>query len=137
MSVYLEELREDYHNDKVVPFIGAGLSVPFNVPTWKQLIEEITLKYAVGKREYIKSAVDMNLDLGDYWGAIDDLKKHAFIEDDEIQKEIVTLIRQRQIKLDDDSLHNYSDLANMRFKLHLTTNYEEILYRACPKSPQF
>ena len=48
MSIYLENLKKDYQNDKVVPFIGAGLSVPFKVPTWGDLINDITLKHAVG-----------------------------------------------------------------------------------------
>ena len=37
----------------------------------------------------------------------------------------------------DDSLHNYSDIGEMNFKLHLTTNYENLLddYLKCDNRP--
>lgn len=137
MSVELESLRKDYQNDKVVPFIGAGLSAPFNIPTWKDLINNITQKYAVGERDFIARVVEWHLNTKDYWGAIDELKKFAHIPDADIQEIIVDLIRERQIILSDNELHNYLDLANMKFKLYLTTNYENLLqkYLACENMP--
>lgn len=128
MNANLENLRKDYHKDKVVPFIGSGLSVPFKVPTWGDLIKGISGKHATGKIEILlKSTVEWHLESRDYWGAIDQLKKYASLVDDDIQKEIVSLIKERQIKLTDDNQHNYSDLGKMNFKLHLTTNYENLL----------
>lgn len=49
MEGNLEQLKEAYHENKLVPFIGAGLSVPFNIPTWEDLIRDITDEYAKGK----------------------------------------------------------------------------------------
>ncbi|WP_342426799.1 SIR2 family protein [Paenibacillus sp. FSL L8-0158] len=137
MSLHLENLRKDYHADKVVPFIGAGLSVPFKVPTWGNLINEITQKYAVGNKAFITEAVKWHLDTNDYWGAIDELKKFANILDEDIQEAIVALIKERQVKLTDKNSHNYSDLGKMKFKLHLTTNYENLLnsYLDCDHIP--
>ncbi|OUQ85222.1 SIR2 family protein [Brevibacillus brevis] len=129
MDANTEKLREDYLSDKIVPFIGAGLSVPFEVPTWKMLIQCITQKYAVGKVEsLLKGAVGWHLENNDYWGAIDELKKYAQLVDQDIQSEIVKLIKARKISLKNDDLHNYSDIGKMNFKLHLTTNYENLLY---------
>ncbi len=127
MNVNLENLRKDYHKDKVVPFIGSGLSVPFKVPTWGDLIKAIADKYATGKIEFLMATVNWHLENRDYWGAIDQIKKFASLIDDDIQNEIVLLIKARQIKLTDGNLHNYSDLGKMNFKLHLTTNYENFL----------
>jgi hypothetical protein len=129
MDGNLDQLREAYHENKVVPFIGAGLSVPFNIPTWGNLIREITDKYAKGKIEkMLRSVVDWHLESNDYWGAIDEIKKFANLADQDIQKLIVKLIKQNKKDIEDSKLHNYSDLAKMNFKLYLTTNYENLLY---------
>lgn len=129
MDGNLEQLKDAYSENKVVPFIGAGLSVPFKIPTWGDLIREITDKYAKEKIEVLlKSAVDWHLESNDYWGAIDEIKKYANIADQDIQKMIVKLIKQYKVNVEDSCLHNYSDLARLNFKLHLTTNYETLLY---------
>ncbi|MGD6777698.1 SIR2 family protein [Sutcliffiella horikoshii] len=127
MSVHLEGLRKDYHNGNIVPFIGAGLSIPFKIPSWGDLIENITEKYAVGEIAWIKKAVETDLKNHDYWGAIDVLKKYAPIEEEDIQESVVELIQKKQIKIEDNQLHNYSDLSQMNFNLYLTTNYEHLL----------
>jgi hypothetical protein len=74
MDPNIEDLKKDYLADKVVPFIGAGLSVPFKVPTWKSLIEEITKKYAVGDNEFLVHAVEIKLKSFDFCSAIDLIK---------------------------------------------------------------
>ncbi|WP_449600280.1 hypothetical protein [Paenibacillus sp. Marseille-Q9583] len=58
MSVHLDYLCKDYNEDRIVPFIGAGLSIPFNVPDWGSLIREIAEKYAVGDTSFVKLAVE-------------------------------------------------------------------------------
>lgn len=128
MDANLSRLKKDYQEGKIVPFVGAGLSVPFKVPTWKMLIENITEKYAVGKRAFVKDAVEMDLRSNNYWGAIEALKLYASVTEKDIQTEIVTLIKENQISLENNNLHNYLDIANMDFKLYLTTNYENLLH---------
>ncbi|ELC8442284.1 SIR2 family protein [Clostridium perfringens] len=128
MDPNIEKLKKDYLDGKVVPFIGAGLSVPFKVPNWKNLIEEITEKYAVGEIAFLKEAVRIKLKEFDYWAAIDSLKDFANLTDNDIQDEIVEIINKNQIELSDDSLHNYKDLKEMNFQVYLTTNYENLIY---------
>lgn len=128
MDPNIENLKKDYLAEKVVPFIGAGLSVPFKVPTWKSLIEEITKKYAVDDNEFLIQAVKIKLKSFDFWSAIDLLKDFAKLDDYDIQSEIVEIIKREQIELSDDSLHNYKDLKEMNFKVYLTTNYENLIY---------
>jgi hypothetical protein len=125
--MHLEDLRKDYHNGKVVPFIGSGLSIPFKVPSWADLIKSLTEKFAIGQLEFIKHAIAIELSNNDYWGAIDVLKRYAPIVEEDIQESVAQLIQARQIKLQDDSQHNYSDLSNMNFNFYLTTNYENLL----------
>ncbi|ARK29051.1 SIR2 family NAD-dependent protein deacylase [Halalkalibacter krulwichiae] len=126
MSAHIEELRKEYHDGNIVPFIGAGLSIPFNVPSWGELIEAIAQKYSIGELEWLKQAIKLDLTKYDYWGAIDMLKKYGVLEED-IQEEIVELILQKQIKVSDKLKHNYYDLSEMNFNLYLTTNYENLL----------
>lgn len=126
MTAQLEALKDDYNNKNVVPFIGAGLSVPFGIPTWGDLIQEITKKHSVDKK-FIQEVIDFDLEKRDYWGAIADLKKFASIVEEDIQEEIASIIKSRQEKLTDDNLHNYLDLSEMDFNLFLTTNYENLL----------
>ncbi|WP_277602651.1 SIR2 family protein [Bacillus sp. 3a] len=127
MNIHLEDLKKDYHDGILVPFIGAGLSLPFKVPTWGGLIRDLTEKYAVEQLAFIKQAVEIDLKKHDYWGAIDEIKKYAPIEEEDIQERIVELILEKQKKLDDNSEHNYYDLSKMNFSLYLTTNYENLL----------
>ncbi|MDN4493365.1 SIR2 family NAD-dependent protein deacylase [Ureibacillus aquaedulcis] len=128
MSRYLDDLRKDYHDGNVVPFIGAGLSEPFKVPSWGKLIEYLTEKHAIEDLAWIKKAVETDLKNYDYWGAIDMLKKYA-LEEEDVQEEIVDLIMEKQINLDENSMHNYYDLSLMNFNLYLTTNYENLLQK--------
>ncbi len=128
MDPNIENLKRDYLAGKVVPFIGAGLSVPFKVPTWKNLIEEITEKYAVDENSFLKEVVKIKLKNFDFWAAIDDLKYFAKMDDSDIQNEIVEIIKREQIELSDDLLHNYKDLKEMNFQVYLTTNYENLIY---------
>lgn len=125
MGVFLEKLRQDYQNGLIVPFIGSGLSAPFGIPTWGDMIRSLTEKYA--DKEFVKDAVGFDLSRYDFWGAIDNLKKYTYIQEEDIQEEVVKLIQEKQIKLEDDFLHNYSDLSSMDFNFYLTTNYENLL----------
>lgn len=137
MSVYLDDLCKDYNEDKIVPFIGAGLSIPFNVPDWGNLIREIAGKYAVGDAAFVKSAVEQDLQRYDYWQAIDVLKKYTTVQEEDIQEYIAVTVQKRIKDVENDLLHNYLDLKKMNFKLYLTTNYENILdkYLECELTP--
>lgn len=137
MSLYLDDLCKDYHEDKIVPFIGAGLSIPFNVPDWGNLIREIAEKYAVGDTAFVKFAVEQDLQRYDYWQAIEALKKYTTVQEEDIQEHIAVTVQKRIKKVENDLLHNYLDLKKMNFKLYLTTNYENILhnYLECELTP--
>ena len=125
----IEDLKKDYKENNIVPFIGAGFSIPFGVPSWRQLIEEITQKYAVGKLAFLSQAVEMNLDSGDFWEAIDTLKKFANLTENDIQSQVVEIIKRKKNNDIEDTLHNYNDLKELNFSTYLTTNYENLLFK--------
>ncbi|MFC5714429.1 SIR2 family protein [Thalassorhabdus alkalitolerans] len=130
MEANLHDLRKDFKEGKVVPFIGAGLSAPFQVPTWKSLIEAITEKYSKGQLSFLGESVNILLQRHDYWSAVDQLKSFANLDDQDIQTMTSQLIEERMCcELEDDSLHNYTDIAELNFDLYLTTNYEGLLYK--------
>jgi hypothetical protein len=137
MHINIIKLKEDYKEGKVVPFIGAGLSSPFKIPTWGKLILNIAEKYIAEGKDHIKKLIEEEIEAYDYWEAIRLLKRYTSVIDEDIQDEIVQLIKKSQITLEDNSLHNYSDIAKMNFKLHLTTNYDNLLddYLSCEIRP--
>ena len=129
MEPNLISLKRNYNEDKIVPFIGAGLSIPFEIPSWNDLIREICATYSTGNLEtLLPAAVQWHLNENDYWGAIDEIKKYTFLTDQDLQKQIVKLIKARKKHLSDDAAHNYKDLTKLKCKLFLTTNYENLLY---------
>lgn len=79
MNPNLISLKQAYDEDKIVPFIGAGLSIPFEIPSWNDLIKEICATYSTGNLEILlPTAVQWHLNENDYWGAIDEIKNIRF-----------------------------------------------------------
>src|SRR5699024_8097194 len=112
MSIYIDEIRKDYHEDKIVPFIGAGLSIPFNVPSWGEMIKGMSIKYSKEKK-FIKEVVEHDLNSNDYWSAVDSIKKFAGIGEQDIKEEVSKLIRERQKLPINNTKHNYLDLSKL------------------------
>ena len=46
-SDIFEELQEAYLNNSLIPVLGAGVSMPFNLPDWGQLLRICANKYNV------------------------------------------------------------------------------------------
>lgn len=42
---YKEQLQIAYRTHRLVPFVGSGLSVPFQMPKWKDLLKDIVIEY--------------------------------------------------------------------------------------------
>lgn len=124
MNANLKKLRELYHSGQLVPFIGAGFSVPFNVPSWEDLIKEISSNHV---DEELQPSINHLLDNFRYWKAVDLVLEFGSLMEQELQEEIVSLIRDNQQKLDDRDKHNYYDIGTMKFPLYITTNYDHLL----------
>lgn len=127
MNPNLAELINDYKTEKIVPFVGAGLSIPFGVPSWANLIREIANPYCIGNLEWLKNLIETDLGNNDFWKAIDNLLEYTSLNESSLNEKVADIIFNKQKNIDDDELHNYKDLSKMNFNLYLTTNYENYL----------
>lgn len=128
---HLRKLRKAYKEKKLIPFIGAGLSAPFGIPTWGQLIIEIANNYLDSKLiEIVKRYIERK----DYWKAIEILKDFGDVNEFDIQEEICELIKNKVIKMVEEvpiEKHNYCDLADFKVLNYITTNYDFLLSDFC------
>ena len=128
---HIQKLQKAYREKRLIPFIGAGLSAPFKIPTWGEMIEIIASKYVDPP---LIPSIKHYISKQDYWNAIDSIKEFGEINEMTLQKEICDIIKERlslnkQIKNDS---HNYSDLASLNVLNYLTTNYDFLLYEFLP-----
>lgn len=135
MSQYIiDELKSKYKEKKLIPFIGAGLSIPFALKPWEELISELKESFL---EEPIWPAIDAGLELGEYQEAIDDVKKFGRISEQPIQEKIADSYSINNINTDTLPDCNYSDIVKDNFKIYLTTNYDELIKLYIPRIHQF
>ncbi|QSF46521.1 SIR2 family NAD-dependent protein deacylase [Paenibacillus tianjinensis] len=122
----VNDLNKLYNEGNLVPFLGSGLSTPFDIPNWSKLIELISSRNL--EQDFMRQTVLFSLKNNNYWEAINDIKRFSGMNDRDIQDSIVNIINEK--KLDDipDNLHNYKELGELDFKIYLTTNYDHILF---------
>jgi hypothetical protein len=120
-KIHLEQLTK--RKDKLIPFMGSGLSVPFNLPNWKGMLK--------GFEEYVKKGYEGyyldKLDEGDFFEALSYLKKSSLLNEDYlIQEKIVDLFEEKLNLNVEKELHNYLDILEIGCDFYLTTNYDNI-----------
>lgn len=131
---FIKEIKEKYNQKKIIPFIGAGLSIPFELKPWGTLINE--LKESFLEKEYWK-AVDFDVENKNYQEAIDSIKKFGFIDDQPIQEKIATDYSIRKNNISNTIDNNYIDLVKNNFKVYLTTNYDRLMDDYLPEINSF
>ncbi|MBZ6485060.1 SIR2 family protein [Priestia aryabhattai] len=120
----IKKLNELYLKGDLVPFIGAGLSYPFNIPTWDGLIGELKGEIDIN----LQPSIDFYLKRKNYWSAVELIRDFGNYDELEIQEKVMSIIDDKELDSENRDLHNYSDLGEMDFKLLLTTNYDNWLY---------
>lgn len=128
---FIKELQGIYRKGNIVPFLGAGLSIPFNVPDWGNLIEECALAMGI---EDVNGASFLNvlkfdLEKYDYWEAVKTIKKYLNRTEEDIQGFIVSKINKCIPKEFIGIENNYEDLAKYGFNIYFTTNYDHIIQK--------
>lgn len=123
-KIHIVNLKKAYKERKLVPFIGAGLGIPFDIPSWEGLIKELAKLYI--EEKYIPS-IYRHIELGNYWDAIRDIKEFSVVSDMDIQEQIVEMIRTNMNKEVEETSHNYLDIARMNFNNIFTTNYDFLI----------
>ncbi|MBF4502248.1 SIR2 family protein [Savagea sp. SN6] len=125
MSQYIiEELKKKYQDKKIIPFIGAGLSIPFQLKSWNAIIQELSHTFL--KQEFWP-IIKHDLDLGEYQTAIENIKRYGNIDDQPIQEKIADCYSIRITNTNASIDSNYPDLIKQNFKIYLTTNYDRLI----------
>lgn len=127
----INELKQIYQSSQLIPFLGAGLSQPFNIPNWSSLIKDCAIHMGIENVEEIDLLPLINLDLEkqNYWKAVKNIKDYLNCDDRDIQTYVVDRIKKDVNKNINNDVHNYYDLAKCNFNLYLTTNYDHLLYK--------
>src|SRR5262249_44014608 len=115
----LELLRELRNHGKVIPFVGAGLSQRFGLPSWSKLIGIIAKE--LGYDPDVFNCNGTNEQLAEYYvatkGSIGPLRS----------------LMDQAFNPSDDKIRNsraHSALVEMKLQLIYTTNYDKIIERA-------
>jgi hypothetical protein len=124
---YKDDLLLDYQCNRIIPFIGSGLSAPFKLPTWTMLIEDI-------KNEFVDKiyhpSVDFELNEDEYQVAIDTIKRYGKKTEQDIQEYIAEKYSLRNIN-DEKIEHNFLDITKLDAPVLLTTNYDRLIEKYC------
>lgn len=136
-SHYIQALNEAYLSHSLAIFYGAGLSKPFGLPEWKELIESVESYF--GGEEYIRSkALEEKLSKNEFWLAISLLQEELNVSAESIKNQIGKVIRECEDMNCNAPMslpcldNNYSDLAKLDISLFITTNFDRILSRYMP-----
>ncbi|EIF6297451.1 SIR2 family protein [Clostridium perfringens] len=125
MTHDIKRLKEIYSSNSLVPFVGAGLSRPFNIPDWKNLL--LKLNDELIDDFDIRSLIKEDIDLNKYWEAVEMIKEYSFKDESYINSEVVNIINDSMEKNISSVDNNYVDLNNLKVPYYLTTNYDNLL----------
>lgn len=128
---FIDELRKIYKQGNIVPFMGAGLSLPYSVPDWGNLIKECALQMGIediGGTSFLPM-LNYDLDRHDYWGAVRIIKKYLNRTEEDIQQFIVKKISGCIPSKLEGIKNNYEDLVKYDFNIYFTTNYDHIVQK--------
>lgn len=111
--------------DKLIPFLGAGTSIPFNLPSWGELLSELDKGLVGSNQEKYRDLIKR----GDYLKALSFLKIYSGLYKTEqlIKKDIKQIIKARYVKEPNSNHHNILDILKLDTQFILTTNYDNIV----------
>lgn len=120
---FFYELKENI--DNIIPFLGAGTSIPLGLDNWPNLLHGMARSLKPQDKDYFKKLIDK----GDYLGAIEALKNNtlSLTTDDSIKKHIVRQIEAKYKSGLAENYHNIKDIINLEPAFFITTNYDSSL----------
>lgn len=121
----IKKMKRIYNNNKLIPFIGAGVSRPFNVPNWIDLL--VKLCEELIDESDIHELIKKDIYLGKYWNAVDDIMLYSAKDEEYIQEVVADIIKEDMIEDKKDIDSNYVDLEKLIVPYYLTTNYDNLL----------
>lgn len=131
---YINKLKHAYRNQQLVPFVGAGLSFPFEMPGWGTLIDDVCKEFDYETLAERKGEISRLIKEYRYLDAVDEMTKAGILEDD--LKSCICSAIQRKKQLNIQKPDNiYKDLVKMNCTKYLTTNYDNYLSDYVGKGP--
>ncbi|WP_041808142.1 SIR2 family NAD-dependent protein deacylase [Evansella cellulosilytica] len=130
----LKRLKEA--SNRIIPFIGAGLSLPFGIPNWRGLIERLSPSF---EKNYQNEMFDDLMDSGDFMEALELIKDKSYLitGEKQLQTKVVEIIKNTQLSYVEEREHNYSDIVKLESNFYLTTNYDLILSKYLSKFNEY
>lgn len=92
---YITDLQQLYKKGNLVPFIGAGCSVPFNVPDWDTLILEYAETINVQEFPGFIDLVKLELSKFEYWEAVRAIKRYGKRSEQDIQEYVCKSVEKK------------------------------------------
>ncbi|RAU02093.1 hypothetical protein DEJ55_15530 [Bacillus pumilus] len=127
------ELKDNI--DTIIPFLGAGTSLPLGLNNWANLLNEMGASLKQQDKDYFDKCINK----GDYLGAINVLKNNTLrlSTDEDIKKHIVRQIEEKYKSGLAENYHNIKDIINLEPAFFITTNYDSSLidYKEGDKYP--
>lgn len=119
----LDRLKSRTRN--LIPFLGAGASIPFNLPNWGDLLIELDKGLTALDSAKYRDLIQQ----GDYLKALSFLKKYSTLYKNEqlIKRDIKSIIKTRYIKENNTNNHNIIDILKLDTQFIVTTNYDNIV----------
>ncbi|OME10727.1 SIR2 family NAD-dependent protein deacylase [Paenibacillus odorifer] len=126
-------IQEDYYENfltlkrrmnKVIPFLGAGISTPFKLPNWIGMLHDMERFVVASNRINYRRLVDR----GAVFQALDYLCRYSgtLNTPERIQSHIAVEFRNPDFSIADEE-HIIKELLNLSSDFYLTTNYDMIL----------
>ena len=112
-------LRDLYRDQRLIPFVGAGLSVPLGLPSWSRLIDNVAKQLDYDPEVYRLNGT--KLQLAEYYVAV----KGSI---GPLRSELDRLFNPKDEDIQQSKTHSL--LVDMQFPLIYTTNYDGIIERA-------
>lgn len=139
LQTKIEALQDKYNKGKLVPVLGAGLSRPFGLPNWGDLLIEVAKQFRLSDN-IILTIKDYNADF-DYLGAIKVIVDRSKKTERDVQYAVANILKRKKVEIlqkynvgswdQFPENNNYADIAALGCSTILTSNYDEIIQDFC------
>ncbi|MBL1225549.1 SIR2 family protein [Enterococcus sp. BWR-S5] len=125
----LTQLRTKLPN--LVPFIGSGISAPVGLPTWREIIDDISKSLEKSSRGTIEYYLDRNDYLSCFEIIFEDTSNQLYKNINDIKSHFFSKFG---VDLPDDAISNHRNIIDLGSQLILTTNYDLLLEKSDKKN---